>query len=279
LDGLGRELAKVEARESDAQGLAHLRVPSELAPIVARIGSLTLCLQEALERERRTTASIAHELRTPIAELRAMAEVALQTPEDAGASAETLAECRQLAIDMQGMIGTLLAMARSRAAGTFLEVESLEVVELTRKLWDSLGERARSRRVHWEFRTLADQARVQGNAEALRTVLSNLFQNACSYTPEGGRAECSCEPLASGVRIGVTNTVVGVLPADLERFGEAFWRADAARGDRSHFGLGLALARECAAAAGMQLHFRLDGERLSATLEIGARARDYQPKG
>jgi two-component system sensor histidine kinase QseC len=106
------------------------------------------------------------------------------------------------------------------------------------------------------------------NEEALRIVLANLFDNASHHCPRGSSIVCELACDEREVRVAVSNDSEGLRTEDLERLGEPFWRADEARSKRDHFGLGLALARECATAAGIGLSFALDGRRLRAIVTI-----------
>jgi two-component system sensor histidine kinase QseC len=268
LERLAGELAGIEAGTRTPDSLTVAGLPSELTPVAARMRSLTESLQLALERERRTTANIAHELRTPVAELRAVTEVALQTPHDLEATGQALGECREIAETMQAAISTLLSIARSRAAGAALARGRVDLDDLVRGLWSLFAARARERGIAWDLEIGAGIPEVLQSVDALRAILTNLFDNACGHCPGGGRAECRLFLDARGAIVAVTNDVRGLTPENVARLGEPFWRADESRSDREHVGLGLALSRECAAAAGLSLTFRLERERLEAALVI-----------
>lgn len=269
---LADELALLEREEGPADGLARLELPVELAPVTQRIGSLTASLQAALARERRATAGMAHELRTPVAELRAVSDVALQSPDDIAGLRQAVSECRDIALGMQTLITTLLALARSRAPEPLVQ-EQVDLAELVDRLWHSLDGRARERGLEWTLVTGIALPPVVVNLQALRAVLGNLFDNACDHARRGTRSECRLESGAFGTRVVVRNVVEGLRPEELAQLGEPFWRADQARADREHFGLGLALARECAAAAGFELDFQLAEGRLVATVTLPHAAR------
>ena len=106
------------------------------------------------------------------------------------------------------------------------------------------------------------------HAPAVSTVLSNLFDNAADHGDATHPAECALEADAREVRVLVRNGAARLTPADLARLGEPFWRAEGSDARAAHSGLGLALAAECARAAGLTLSFRLDSGLLTATLAI-----------
>ena len=104
----------------------------------------------------------------------------------------------------------------------------------------------------------ADPARRRfREAAACRSILQNLFDNAAEYTPSGGRITCRLERAGNSLAFLLANTNAGLKPEHLPHLFEPFWRADAARTDRAHSGLELALARSLATALGCDLQVRL----------------------
>ena len=96
----------------------HLRLPTnglptELTPICSCVNDLLDRLDQAFKRERRFTSDVAHELRTPIAELRALAEVASRYPNDPEFARNALRDAVGVAKQMQSLVTTLLALVRS----------------------------------------------------------------------------------------------------------------------------------------------------------------------
>jgi two-component system sensor histidine kinase QseC len=110
-------------------------IPIELRSICERLNDLLSRLQSAFARERRFSADVAHELRTPIAELRAIAEVALKwptpDPEVVGAFQDVVAAAGQ----MQGIVDGLLAIARCEGGREPVAVESMRVSSFPWGFW------------------------------------------------------------------------------------------------------------------------------------------------
>ena len=127
-----RPLQDVAARAAqiDEQSL-HIRfpldgLPAELQPICLRLNASLQKLQQAFQRERRFTADAAHELRTPIAELRALANVALRGG-DSGTSAVYFEDARDIAVQMERIVSNLLALARCHAGAMQIVREPVDV--------------------------------------------------------------------------------------------------------------------------------------------------------
>ena len=247
------------------------RLPAELAPMGEKADALIRRVADALERERRTTADIAHELRTPISELLTVSEVALRNGHDPADASRALGRIRDVAWRMGRAVVTLLKLARlDMGAETFDETE----VDLGALVADSLRSLAaveRERRLAVENR-VPPRELVTGDPEVLRIVISNLLSNALFYAPESGAIECRVERDGEGWRLVVENDAEGLDAADLSALSEPFWRKERADADREHAGLGLALSRTLALTTGSRLDFALIEGRFRATLSHDASA-------
>ena len=245
------------------------RLPSELAPIVTRLNDLMGRLEEGFVRERRFSANLAHELRTPVAELKMAAEVALRWPDrdPGGAFRDVLA----IAGQMQTIVESLLLLARPGSAGPGATEEQVDLDALARDCWRPFARAADDRQLRAEI-ALAGVP-VRADEGLLRLVLTNLLSNAVEYTPPGGAIRLT-RPGAGRDRIDVIagNTVRGLTEEDMPRLFERFWRRDAARTGGRHHGLGLCVARAAAEASGCSLSAQLDPG--GAWIEFRLRARD-----
>jgi two-component system sensor histidine kinase QseC len=284
LRGVADRAAAINADTLDERFPAD-ELPAELVPIASRLNDLLARLQESFRRERRFTADVAHELRTPIAELRAMAEVALKWPEDATAASgqqqalDTLAIARQ----MESVVATLLSLARCHAGALAASVRpDVEVCRLVRDAWQGLDSTIAARRLRLEVR-LPGTVEILTDPALLSAIFANLFSNAVRYAPTGGAISCTITPLARG-GFGMTleNTTDDLRPDDLPHLFEPFWRKEAARTDGSHCGLGLTLVSAYASLLGLSVEadlpaasrFRitLATERSVGTVETLARS-------
>jgi two-component system sensor histidine kinase SenX3 len=143
----------------------------------------------------------------------------------------------------------LLLLSRSLAgpvpAGAPVDLEPLmlEVFDVGARLGQAAGVSVRI--------DSAAAATVPGDAAALRRALLNLVENAVKYTPPGGKVELGMTTGDGAVEITVSDTGIGMAPADAERIFEPFVRLDEARGrDTGGAGLGLAIARSIVVAHG-----------------------------
>jgi two-component system sensor histidine kinase QseC len=243
--------------------------PVELRPIAAGLNRLVERIGRLLERERRTSANVAHELRTPISELLTIAEVALRFG-DAAEARRALEEVLEVGQQMRRLVGTLFELARLEAGAAgdaALAREPVDLAELVHACWEPLEPEARKRGIRLEITGAA--APVEGDPGALAILVSNLLGNAAEHAPEGSRVACALAR-DRGTTLQVSNPAGGLLPGDLDKLTEPFWRASAARDDRGHVGLGLALVRRLAEVLGVELRFALVGGELQARLGFPA---------
>jgi hypothetical protein len=139
LDALAEQASHINA-DSLAMRFPTASMPGELTPISSRLNDLLARLEQSFVRERRFSADLAHELRTPIAELRTLAEVALKWPEtrEPATDRETLA----IAVQMQGVVTRLLALLRSEHEQLPVVTEQVRLVPLIESVWRPFAERA-----------------------------------------------------------------------------------------------------------------------------------------
>ncbi len=264
LDAMAERVAGIEV-DSLARRLEVSDLPQELRPIAARLNELLARLEASFERERRFSADLAHELRTPIAELRSLAECALKWPEarEPSTDRDVLASARH----METLVTQLLALARGEQGQVQARLVKSQLDEGVREAWAPFAARASARSLQL-YLELAPVAAVV-DPFILRSILNNLFDNAVDYTPAGGEIRVSLETVGTGARLRLANAVDGFEAADLPLLFDRFWRKEAARSGQQHLGLGLPLARTYALAMGWSLSAALEPapSRLVFTLE------------
>ncbi|WP_243041148.1 sensor histidine kinase [Dyella sedimenti] len=245
----------VARRSEEPPHLPQRQLPLELTPFAEALNDAFDRLRAGMERERRFSRDVAHELRTPLAEMRSAVELARRD----GSTPVSLANLGEAIERMQRCIDSLLAVSRYESGLVPPELEPVDLVPLLRRAMDGQA------RVH---AVLPAEAWVQSDPALLERIVDNLMRNALEYAPEGGTVELALE-LARGqwlLRIG--NAAPELTEADLSHLGQRFWRKSPAREADGHGGLGLALAGTLAVVLGATLRFSLSDGRLWA--ELGA---------
>lgn len=239
--------------------------PAELRGVVARLNDLLGRLEGAFRREQATIASIAHELRNPVAALRSQIEFRLPAAEEAERA--VLEPCLATVMRMQAMVSNLLLLARVESGTERLQPGPVDVTALAVEVAEEWEGRAAGRDITI---AVAESPPVvlATSSFHLRCVLDNLIGNAVSHGAAAGRIAVSVEPDADGARCVVVNPVSE--PIDLGRIGQPFQRGDVARSASGHCGLGLALSRRLAGLLGGRLDLACQSGEFRAAIAVPA---------
>lgn len=276
LQALGEAASAIEA-DGKPETLDVSGLPSELVPMASKFNMLLERLFAAIARERRFARDLAHELRTPLAETRAIAEVALLTG-DHQALRNSLAEIGKVSAEMERVVETLLALARQEAGLDSPAVEPVELAGLVNAQLERLADAARKRQLTFTTR-VGGEAWVLADAAACERILANLLGNAVAHAPVASDIEVQLQATDRGrYALCISNAAPDLRAPDLSRLGERFFRADAAP-DRHHAGLGLALAQALAKAQGLRLELQLDDENRFRVILGGFQALPDEESG
>jgi two-component system OmpR family sensor kinase len=269
LEPLQRLTAQVLARRVNSlEPLSAARLPDEVQPLVAALNELLERLRAALERERAFMADAAHELRTPLTALHLQAGTLARASGDA----ERTAAMAGLAAGVQRvrhLVEQLLSLARQEPRTTSAPVP-VRLDDAAREVVAELVPLADAGGVDLGVCS-AQPTTVTGDADALRTLLRNLVDNAVRYTPRGGRVDVSIEAAAaagSPAKLIVADDGPGIPAAERERVFDRFYRRAGAPAPGS--GLGLAIVQAIAAAhrATVTLSEGPGGQGLAVTVEF-----------
>lgn len=271
---LRRELKPLERMAAEAQRIDGSSLdrrfetgtlPAELGPIRDRLNDLLARLESSFARETRFNASVAHELRTPIAELRAMTEVALRWP-DERETARVLRDALSIAERMQALVNALLLLRRVESGHEGLDRRSVDLGQALAAAVARAEVAARARGVSVTL-DLLEPIVVDSEPMLMAMLLDNWLANAVEYAPRGSCVAVEARRTGTTFALSVSNDAPHLSSADLERMFEPFWRKDAARADAAHSGLGLALTQSIAGVLGADVDVRLeDGARLVLSL-------------
>lgn len=228
--------------------------PAEMLPMIAALNSLFARIAALIETERRFTADAAHELRTPIAAIRAQAQVALGAADDAQrrhALQATLQGCDRAT----RLVEQMLTLARLDAADAPPR-RRIDLGGLARGVVADLAPMALRKRQ--SIAVEAEEAvSVSVESTLLEVLLRNLVDNAIRYAPGGAEIRIGVSKAAGRVRLTVDNSGPALAAADLERLGERFFRVPGS--DASGSGLGWSIVRRIAAVHGAAIEVAAAG--------------------
>jgi two-component system sensor histidine kinase QseC len=227
-------------------------VPREVLPLVERLNALFARIAASIEKERAFTADAAHELRTPLAAIRAQAQVAYESAdggERSRALQQVMAGCDRAA----RLSEQLLTLARLEDAASRKGFEACDLREVARSVLAERAQDAHSRGVALELHAEAP-ARVQGDAALLHVLLRNLVDNAVRYGAEGGVVRVEAGASARGVVLRVIDRGPGIPAGERGRVLDRFHRLPGS--GEPGAGLGLSIVSRIASLHGATLELR-----------------------
>jgi signal transduction histidine kinase len=271
LDRLRGQIEGVDGR-SISRRFEDDGAPCELTPIYRELNRMLDRVEGALERERSFADAAAHELRTPLAELRTTAEVAVRWPDTDRASA-TLRELLSIGREMEHLVESLLLISRGNANALNGATDEISVASIVHGCLQRTAGSIRQKRLKLTV-DLDSNGSLPAPQDAVEIIIRNLIDNAVQYTPSDGTITISGNGAADGSpALTVANAPVCLDEYDVPRLFEPFWRMQGSRSDREHAGLGLAVVDQVARAIGLNVDAELEGDRLQIRVSMAAPRR------
>ena len=218
-------------------------LPAELSVLAQRFNAMLERLQDSFARLSRFSADIAHELRTPVNNMRIEAEVALGKARSLDEYRETLGSCLEECDRLSRIIDSMLFIARAEDPRTQIKKESVDVtreLERVREFYEApAADAGVALAVSCNAGTWAPVDRM-----LFQRAVGNLVANAIRHTHRGGHVAIAAVRENGELRVEVGDTGTGINPEDLPRIFDRFYRADRARSTAAgNVGLGLAIVK------------------------------------
>lgn len=247
----GRTLAPVgwmteAARRISAANLGErievVHEDDELGRLATTLNAMLDRIDRAFVAARRFTADAAHELKTPLASLRAEVEVALILPRSSDDYRDALRSVVEEAERLSRLAERLLILS-AEDAGVELPRRSFRLDEVVREAAEHASEAADRAGLMLELQELPESV-VAGDRDLIRQVFDNLLENALKYTPAGGAVRVRGRHDEGRAVVEVIDTGLGIPPEAIQRVFDRFYRVDVSRSRRTGgTGLGLSIVR------------------------------------
>ena len=251
---LGRLAQEIESRKPDSlTPLDETQVPNEVRPLVGALNHLLERVGNSLEGERRFTANAAHELRTPLAAIKAQAYL-VRTAEGEADRQDAVAQLQRGIERAIRLVGQMLTMARLDPQQALPEVEAIDLLDVAESVCAVLAPLALQRGQTLELHAEPGLAPLQGNADMVSMLISNLVDNAIRYTQSGGHILVNLSREDRSICLRVEDDGPGIPPQLRERVFERFYRV--ANADQAGTGLGLAICQRIAALHGATIRLQ-----------------------
>ncbi len=233
-------------------------LPGELSSLAATFNDMLNRLEDAFTRLSHLSADLAHELRTPINNLRGEVEVALGKPRSSAEYQDTLASVLEESSRLSQMIEGLMFLARAESPETQLDRTPVDVRRELSAVCDFYEPAAAEAGVSLDV-VDGDAVTATVDRTLFQRALGNLMTNALRHTPQGGRVRLRVACVDGAVRIDVADTGTGIPAEHLSHVSERFYRVDPSRSSSSGgLGLGLAIVRSIVKAHGGSVEIASD---------------------
>jgi two-component system heavy metal sensor histidine kinase CusS len=225
--------------------------PSELASLAGTFNQMLDRLEESFERISRFSADIAHDLRTPVNNIRGEAEVALARARSVDEYREVLGSCLEEAVRLSNLISDLLFLARAESPLAHLRWAPVDVCELLTSVRDYYEGAAAERGISLATANGHGPVIAEMDRTLMQRAVGNLVANAVAHTPPGGSVVLQAQSEGNSVCIAVADTGAGIPPEALARVFDRFFRVDKSRSQASGgAGLGLSIVQSIMALHG-----------------------------
>ena len=243
--GVGRALQPLEKLARQVQNRApsflepvdETGVPEEARPLVDALNKLFRRLETAFEGERRFTADAAHELRTPLAGIKAQAQVALKTanPFNREKALHRVVEGVDRATHL---VHQLLTLARLDPDNSMMQVQNVNLHDVAYRVAGDLETMANDKEIKIDV-IVNNEGVVIGNPDAMGILLRNLVDNAIRYTPEHGHVDIIVKQQDDKMLLSVADSGPGIPPEDREQVFKRFYRRLGTKAPGSGLGLSI----------------------------------------
>jgi two-component system heavy metal sensor histidine kinase CusS len=259
---------QVRATTLDAR-IEAARFPAELATLAATFNEMFDRLEESFHRLARFSADIAHELRTPVNNIRGEAEVALGKERAPEEYREVLGSCLEECVRLTRLIDSLLFLARAESPQIEIVKETIDVGRELSLVCEFYEAAASEAGIKLEL-VARDGLAADVDRTLFQRAVGNLVANAIAHTGAGGLITITGRDERHALHIDVADTGSGIPALHLPHVFERFYRADAARANSSaRVGLGLAIVKSIAGLHGGSVTIASEvgkGTRVTITL-------------
>ncbi|MFV9971735.1 MAG: sensor histidine kinase [Francisella endosymbiont of Hyalomma asiaticum] len=239
LERINKRVAKINPRKNEK--LNKDIIPYEIRSIVDQINSLIEKFHETLEREKRFSGDAAHELKTPIAGVKTLVEIALAS-NDIDEIKQKLERIKSLTNRYSHIIDQLLTLSRIQPNEQITFGKKLMINKVLETFIAENAIKAIKKDIEIVFYPSQQYLYCYSNDYLLGILFKNLISNAIKYTPHDGIIEISSYQEKNNIVVEIKDNGIGVLQENIERIFDRFYRETGTSEEGS--GLGLAIVAE-----------------------------------
>lgn len=224
--------------QGDLSSRANVNSRDEFGQLARSFNEMAEQIGATILALHRFVADAAHELYTPLTALYAELDLAAQE-QDAAAQREFVERAQASVLRLKALTNKLLALSRLEAQVEPEPTEPLDLTGLLRQRAESYASQAEQAELNFSLQLPDEALYIRAHMAQIQVVLDNLFDNACKFTPAGGTVTIQLGQTGAQVQLAVTDTGIGIPPADLPLLFNRFHRS---RNATTYPGSGLGLA-------------------------------------
>jgi signal transduction histidine kinase len=236
--------------------------PEEIKTIIDELNQFLIVNRSLLQSEQRLTSDIAHELKTPIAELISVTEIAIKYPENEEVLATFKDDVISISLRMKNIVNSLLMFNKTNSQQFTLSTEKIDLVSQLQCLMQRFQNTNHKKkdRIKLEGPSLLF---VQSDQFCIDAILTNLIDNALYYSPKNSLVNIKVQSMNDQTILSISNQLSGKMDdEDLNCMFEPLWQKDKSRTSEQHFGLGLSIVKRLCSQMDIELSVHLQPENI-----------------
>ena len=258
--------------EEISAGSFSVRAAAQNTPELAQLAQSFNRMANELEKQeilrQRLIVDVAHELKTPLTNLRGT----LEGVED-GLITNNQETTRSLIFEadrLGKLVNEILDLARLEANREKIQLTQADLKEILRDSFRLFGERLMRKNIRCTIRDWPQSVPLECDKEKLQRVFENLWSNIERYAPEGDCIECEFETCGSSLKVKLSNAAPSLIQQDIDNLFERFYRCDLSRNSQGS-GLGLSIVKQIVELHGGEVGADFDDNRLRIWFQIPAK--------
>ncbi|MCR4888690.1 MAG: HAMP domain-containing histidine kinase [Ruminococcus sp.] len=237
-------VAKIGTSQSLEHHMDETGHYQEISSLIQAHNRMLDRMQDSFEQQEQFSSDVAHELKTPIAVIKAQCQYALLHMELSDEVRDSFATILKQTQNMQELVTTLLMLSRLESGSNTEMQEQIDLHEIVSAVCEAEQDKPESPEIRFDI-TDSGNAETLGNIGLVTIAVTNLISNAVKYSEENGMIEVELGTQESTVFVKVTDHGIGMTAEEQQKVFTRFYRADASRSTGGH-GLGMPLARKIA---------------------------------
>jgi len=252
---LARQVKEVTETRLDYRVGNTGHTAAELFPIELEINNLLSRFESSYLQIKQFSSDASHELLTPIAELRTLAEIGVKNPDDKETITEFFEDVHHISKQMQRLATEMVDLSKLESGEIQARISVFSLSDLLDDIWQGIAYSSEKKLNY--INIIPAELEVSTDIDKLRIVLRNLLDNAAAYSTNTSDIHVEFTRGTETGSIVIYNDTPEIKPDDLRHLKDRFWQKDGARSDNSHAGLGLSIADSIVSILDLELNFRI----------------------